>query len=216
MLTTLFCAAAMLFASEVDQQPPPSNAQVVGRVVDADSKAPVAGARVMLAPVRGPGSPITPMTPASTSTDNRGRFAFDGIRAGRFRVTVRKPGYVFDPLNAPIVDLQPGQSSSLDIALPRGAVLAGRILDQQGEPLPDMRVSALRRMPDRGDDERSRRVPGVRFAAWRICADGCCAADRSIYQDVVGAFIASSDLGANVLSGYDKSGRRSDRGAPAG
>jgi Carboxypeptidase regulatory-like domain len=151
MLTTLFCAAAMLFASEVDQQPAASSAQVVGRVVDADSKAPIAGARVMLAPVRTPRSPVAPMTPVSTLTDNRGRFAFADIEAGRFRVTVLRAGYVFDPINAPTVDLHPGQPSSLDIALSRGAVLTGRILDQQGEPLPDVRVSALRRMPDRGD-----------------------------------------------------------------
>ncbi len=148
MLTILLCTAAVLITTEGDQQPPGPNAQVLGRVVDADSKAPIAGARVMLFRVL-QAPPVEPMMPPSTVTDENGRFAFGGLEPGRFSVNVQKQGYVIDPLSAPRLDLQAGQAASLEIALARGGVLAGRILDQHGEPLSDMRVSALRANSER-------------------------------------------------------------------
>ena len=63
----------------------------------------------------------------------------------------------------------------IDISLPRGAIIAGRVVDEFGEPVADAMVSrsasnvqGTRRLMGSGpelDHQRHRRVPGVRAAA---------------------------------------------------
>jgi protocatechuate 3,4-dioxygenase beta subunit len=88
----------------------------------------------------------------SVSTDADGRWEIKELPAGRFAVSVQKGGYV--PLSygqrRPFeqgrpVDLADGQRvDKLDVALPKGSVLAGRIVDEFGEPVAGARVSAMR------------------------------------------------------------------------
>ena len=124
--------------------------QITGRVIDADSKAPIAGVRVQLGQMRPPtqGSFIPPVV---STTDEQGLFTFSFVTPGRVRLTAQKQGYVFEPRDASVVDVVANQMFTVELTLRRGGVLAGRILDERGEPLSDMRVAALRRMPDRGN-----------------------------------------------------------------
>jgi protocatechuate 3,4-dioxygenase beta subunit len=88
----------------------------------------------------------------SVSTDAEGRWEFKDLPAGRFQISVQKGGYV--PLSygqrRPFeqgrpVDLAEGQRvDKLEIALPKGSVVAGRIADEFGEPIAGARVSAMR------------------------------------------------------------------------
>jgi hypothetical protein len=86
----------------------------------------------------------------STVTDTNGRFALDGLPAGRVTITVRKPGYppmsygAAQPNRAGSgVFLAEGQQvRDLPLVLMRGGVLAGTILDERGQPLPDMTIMA--------------------------------------------------------------------------
>src|SRR4051812_23258899 len=107
--------------------------RVRGRVVASDT-----GSSVRRAQVRISGPDIGTKT---ALTDAQGRFEFRDLPAGRFNVSVSKASFVtmqygqnrpFEP-GRPI-ELADGQAmEKADITLPRGSVLAGRVVDESGE-----------------------------------------------------------------------------------
>jgi uncharacterized protein (DUF2141 family) len=75
-------------------------------------------------------------------TDDEGKFTFDQLPPGRYTLEASKGGYVRMPYGARRYDM-PGtpialadgqQLSNLQIELPRGAVIAGTVLDPTGKP----------------------------------------------------------------------------------
>src|SRR5829696_5008697 len=115
-----------------------------GRVVAVDS-----GSGVRRAQVRISGPDIGSKT---ALTDAQGRYEFRDLPAGRFSVSVSKPGYV----NMQYGQLRPFESGKpidlaeaqvmdkADVSLPRGSVLAGRVVDEFGEAVADAEVQAMR------------------------------------------------------------------------
>jgi protocatechuate 3,4-dioxygenase beta subunit len=108
--------------------------QIQGRVVD-DRDAPVAGAVVYL--IGGP----PPGTHTAITTDE-GRFAWTGVAPATYSMSVTKPGYPAirygqSRPNGPglPIEIVAGRPVNLDVRLPRGAVIAGRVLDDAGEPV---------------------------------------------------------------------------------
>lgn len=114
------------------------NAQATGRVVEDGTNAPISGARVVFA-FRG-------RSRLQTVTDQDGRYSFDELEPGPYRLTIQKTGYVpLDPASVPTYWVLAGQS--LDVAtvsLQKGGVVAGRILDSLGEPIVDINVRAVK------------------------------------------------------------------------
>ncbi len=133
------------------------NAQVVGRIIDAQTNAPVAGARVSVTPVfRGTRDPRfrppasgTPGGALNTVTDADGRFVLDDVPLGEVRVAAHKPGFA-DPVAQPVMT-RAGWETVVNFFLRQGGVLSGRILDQRGEPLSGIRVMVMRRILGRDD-----------------------------------------------------------------
>lgn len=89
--------------------------------------------------------------PAQMDSDTDGRFRFDVLPDGAYRIRAEKAGFVpqvqdprraFDP--APLFTLGPGQSVPVDLPMVRGAALEGRITTTTGAPLPNVVVSAVR------------------------------------------------------------------------
>jgi hypothetical protein len=87
-----------------------------------------------------------------TTTDADGRYEFAELPAGRFVITATKGGYVtlqagqrrpFEPGN-PIALADAQTLTDVDIALPRGSVVTGRITDEFGEPIAMAQVQAQR------------------------------------------------------------------------
>ena len=84
----------------------------------------------------------------SGTTDAAGRFALAGIAPGRYRLSAERSGFLTTqygsrgPTKAgTLLTLEPGQKSS-DMAMrltPHG-VIAGRVLDEEGEPVPNANV----------------------------------------------------------------------------
>lgn len=118
--------------------------RITGRVVATDSGAPVRRAQVRLtAPEIGVKVALT---------DAEGRFEFRELPAGRFTLNATKSGFV----NVQYGQTRPFESgrpieladkqvlAKADIAMPRGGVISGRIVDEFGDPLPDAFVSAMR------------------------------------------------------------------------
>jgi protocatechuate 3,4-dioxygenase beta subunit len=154
MSMNLLAAASFVMAFlQTSQVSPPSTTQLVaGRIVEDGSRAPLSGARVMLinGTNGGPVSPI-PRGPHEALTDQDGRYTFTGLDPGRYVVSAQKAGYA-TPVGAamPRFDLAAGEQHVVaDIALARGGVIAGRVIDPSGEPLADARVVALRPAPTR-------------------------------------------------------------------
>ena len=133
--------------------------KVRGRVVASDT-----GSVMRRAQVRISSADIGTKT---AFTDAQGRYEFKDLPAGRFNVSVSKAGFVtmqygqnrpFEP-GRPI-ELADGQVlDKADIALPRGSVVSGRILDEFGEPVADAQVTAMRMQYTGG---RRRLVPSGR------------------------------------------------------
>ncbi len=136
--------------------------RVAGRITLEGANTPISGARVMLVPTGPPTRPIVPMPmrmgpPPQATTDQDGRYVFPRIRPGVYRVQVEKTGYAsfVDGPQARTVQVVAGQSTDdVNVQLQRGAVIAGKVLDSSGEPLPDAPVMALRRMSQPGAPPR--------------------------------------------------------------
>jgi protocatechuate 3,4-dioxygenase beta subunit len=118
--------------------------RIRGRIVTADTGGPVRRAQVRLS------GPEVGVRTATTDVD--GRYEFRDLPAGRFTINATKAGYVSlqygqtRPFEAgKTIDLSDGQAlDRADIIMPRGSVIAGRIVDEFGEPVPDAAVQALR------------------------------------------------------------------------
>jgi hypothetical protein len=115
-------------------------------VVKLDGSAPLKSARVEL------GNAEDYSHAYAATTDEGGRFALKGVGPGRYRLSVSRNGFVNQEYgqktpNDPgsILTLAPGQQvKDLLFRLIPWSVIAGRIRNEDGEPLPWVQVTALR------------------------------------------------------------------------
>ena len=138
--------ACMVLAAavEVGAQSPHATGSIGGRVLVSGepSPVPIRRARVTLE-----GAGLS----RATDADTDGRYVFTGLPAGSYQVAAAKSGYVAlaagatRPFVKPApIPLKRGESITVDIELPRGAALEGRLTDQSGEPLENVLVAAMR------------------------------------------------------------------------
>ena len=155
VLPTTLCAATSLLA----QNPVPSNSQpsedpasapcvVIGRVVTAAEGNPVKSARVALMPEH----KRSHTQIYAASSDNDGHFIIKNIPPGKYRFFASHSGFVEQHYKAPpgedgpIFSLTPGQKvSDVLFRLVAAAVIAGRVYNEDGEPMQRVQVVALRR-----------------------------------------------------------------------
>jgi len=124
----------------------PGTASIVGHVVASDTGRPIRLARVMAS------SPDIPDGGRGTLTDESGRYEITQLPAGRYTVSASKTGFVAvnfgqsRPLRSgkpfDVADNQRVQG--VDFRLPRGSVISGRVMDQDGEPVVGATVRAVR------------------------------------------------------------------------
>jgi hypothetical protein len=122
---------------------------VSGRVIDAESRNPIAGAHVELIPERN----MTVTSPRSLEaiTDQNGWFVLEGVAPGHYLVNATKAGFapIVDPAEMPAVDIIEGRAfTGVEISLTKGGAMNGRIVDARGEPVAGIMVSALRQSVD--------------------------------------------------------------------
>ena len=121
------------------------SATLSGRVLTGDTGAVLKRARVRLA------SQDT-RDRRAVQTDDTGRYVFADLEAGRYTVTVSKAGFITlaygqtHPRQPALpIRVDAGrQLRNVDIALPRGAVITGHVVDEDGEPMPRATVQVLR------------------------------------------------------------------------
>jgi hypothetical protein len=137
-------AAALVLAALIAQTAPPPRdpraviagptATLTGQVVD-DRDVPIPGATVVAA-----GGPPVPGARTATTTEN-GRFAIAGVDPGLYTLTVAKAGYPTIAYGAARpgypgkpFEIKPAQQIVVPLRMPRGAVIAGTLVDDRGEP----------------------------------------------------------------------------------
>src|SRR6266705_1337458 len=152
----------LFFPTIASAQAPPRNptpaspaseeCSVSGRVVKLAGSEPLKNATVQLQ------NPQDLAHTISVVTDAGGRFELKGIDAGRYRLKVSRTGFVTQEYgqkspNDPGTEirLSPGQNwrGLLFRMIPWG-VIAGRVLNEDGDPLPWAQVSALREVYSSG------------------------------------------------------------------
>lgn len=149
---TMLCAlTAALLAQSLqappNQQapPPPGTATIRGHVFAADTGEPLRKAQVRIVANEIRENRLT-------TTDVNGAYEFTEVRPGRYTINATKGSYVSmsygqarstdAPKPLEILDRQTVER--LDLSLPRGGVITGRIVDDFGEPMSDVQVSPQR------------------------------------------------------------------------
>ena len=125
---------------------PGAKCSIEGEVVKAGNGEPLKKARVTLRKAEGRDQPNT------TATDTDGRFVLKDIEPGRYQLWVERNGYVRQEYgqrnpNRPgtTLTLQKGQRvRDVLFRLVPSAVIVGRVVDEDQEPLPSVQVQALR------------------------------------------------------------------------
>lgn len=124
---------------------PTGTARVRGRVTAAETGA---GLRRALVTIQ----TQEPGVRRSTTTDADGRYEFAELPAGRYTINANKAGFVTlqygqrrptEP-GTPVQIADGGSTGGLDLALPRGSVITGRLTDEFGEPIAGAQVQAQR------------------------------------------------------------------------
>ena len=151
-LTFSFLLLVPLLAAQGPAQSSPSATQrkdecsIAGMVVKLVGSEGLTKARVRLQSMNDQTRAISTVTTAG------GRFELKGIDPGRYRLTVSRIGFVTqeygqkksdDP--GAVLSLRPGQDlKDLLFRLIPSSVIAGRVLEEDGEPLPSVNVTASR------------------------------------------------------------------------
>jgi protocatechuate 3,4-dioxygenase beta subunit len=154
---------------------PVGTGSISGIVVASDSGRPVRNARVALSGTAGTprddadprinSRPQTSSTQPSETlavartvvTNAQGRFTFDRLAAGRYSVSVSRDSYLAGGWGqkrpggqAGSMLLEDGQRLTLSIALTRGGVITGQVVDEDGDPVRGIQIQVWRSMISNG------------------------------------------------------------------
>ena len=126
-------------------QPPTGSASISGTVVALSSDEPLADATVAIY------APVFPDGRTSTATDQRGRFQFTNLPAGRYTVGASKTGFVNfthgqrqHGHGGRAIPLRDGEHRDIRLPLPRPSVITGMVVDARGGPAANASVRAFR------------------------------------------------------------------------
>ena len=174
----------------VAQQPQPGPGVAVrGRVVSAETGAPLSRVHVAL-------SAATLRENIHALTNESGEYELRDVSPGRYTVRATKTGFVSlthgqrrrSDVNRPVVVTADGVTDPVNFALPRGGVIVVQVLDEFGDPLARMTarveqrrfIEGERRLVGSGDtqvalvetDDRGEvRLPGLSPGEYYVAAD---------------------------------------------
>src|SRR4051812_49808302 len=206
-----------------DVSPPPAG-RITGRVLAADNGRPVKRARVFVSAVELPGG-------RGMLTDDNGLFDLTELPAGRYTLTVSKAGFVAlpygqrGPLQAgtPLQLAEGQQLKGIEFQLPRGSVISGHVLDEDGEAMPGVSVRVMRyqylqgerRLTPAGagqtDDKGQYRVWGLMPGDYYVNATA-----RGGFGGLFGQFGPGAFGGGGAGGGRAAFAGRGGRGGPRG
>jgi len=115
-----------------------------GVVVSASTGLPLKNATVSLKRFAAATPGLELPTVASAATDFEGRFALAGVEPGSYQLAARKPGYVVDRGGSPFALAGGDTKSGFVVKLTPQSILAGSVLDEDGEAVPRAHVAVRR------------------------------------------------------------------------
>jgi uncharacterized protein (DUF2141 family) len=221
-------------ARDAQIQQPTGTAMILGQVVTGDAGTPVRRARVNLIGQELRGQ-------KATMTDDEGRFVFTLLPAGRYTVNASKAGYVNIAYGAKgpgragtPIQLADGQKlETKAMSLPKGGVVTGTVLDENGEPSPGTTVRAMRQVirtgekrleaagSDTTDDRGQYRIYGLQPGQFVVYAQprnqGVGALQASVASEIEAAVQQMTQmLGAGLGQAAGRAGGPAGRGAQLG
>lgn len=155
------CLLALLFAFPALSQAPASSTQPVekrtkaliqGKAVNAATQEPIKRATLMLIHQAAPGTPVR------VESDENGVFEFPDVAPGKYQLLIDKQGFARqffgsrgNPLSGSTIEVAAGQEvKGLLFSAVTNTIVAGKVTDDQGEPLANVQVLGLRGMFRRG------------------------------------------------------------------
>jgi hypothetical protein len=129
----------------------PAKGTIEGVVLRAGSDEAVANARVELIRVSGGATTLPP-----THTDERGKFRFEGVEPGPYRLVAARNGFVRQEYGqrpsrreGDTLTLRPGQAlNDIVFKLVATGAISGRVVDSGGQPLTGANVALMRALYD--------------------------------------------------------------------
>jgi hypothetical protein len=172
MLLALFALAAMnaqVGVTEAQASPPPQaenqkgDCVIKGQVLNAVTGEPLRKARVTLSKAEAPNGR------RERDVDTAGRFEFRSVVAGRYMLFAERTGFVTQSygsrkpggrMGGTAITLAPAQEmKDLVIKLSPQGVIAGRVMDEDGDPMENVQVAAMKWM---WQGKKRQLVPGGR------------------------------------------------------
>jgi hypothetical protein len=145
-----FVLSALLLTSAQDSPPAPKTSSIAGVVAKEPGSEPVKKVLVqVVAENQKAGGNYT------ASTDSDGHFHIDNVEPGRYHIFFERAGFVAvnergRKADGSVLSIQSGQSiEDLFFWMLPTAVISGRITDEDGDPMPDVRVIAQWKRPAR-------------------------------------------------------------------
>ncbi len=111
-------------------------AAIAGTVIDETSRKPVAGARV--AASSGGMAFGRRRMERSLRADAKGKFRLNGLASRPYAVTASREGYLSSTING--VSASTAAPGTVHLALARAASVAGKVIDEKGQPVPAAQV----------------------------------------------------------------------------
>jgi hypothetical protein len=135
------CIVATAFALQNAFPETPSGITIQGVVLQAPEGQPIKKASVQFRARNG-----QPNGQYSATTDMEGRFRIDNVKPERYAVTIDHPGFVQTARgrSTSILLFPGGDKTDLVFHMQPAAVITGKIVDLDGDPMRDVNVSAVR------------------------------------------------------------------------
>src|SRR3954453_19384867 len=139
-------------------QAAPATGSIEGQVFNLATGAPLKRASVRLSAIGrggrgGPGGgPFAGPQQQSRETDDQGRFVFSNLDAGRYYLSAERQGFLrqnyggrrYNTSGTPIVVAADQRIGSLVLKMNPPSVIAGKALDEDGEPVANLQVRAYK------------------------------------------------------------------------
>ncbi len=121
--------------------------KVEGRTFNSVSGEPLRRVTLSLSPIDHTG------TPRAAVSDSEGHFVFEGVDAGAYRLVAERAGFLRREYGAkktespgtPVVVTEANSATGLDLRLNPQGVIIGKVVDEEGEAVPHVDVTAFRR-----------------------------------------------------------------------
>ena len=151
-LFPVLCLFGVLSAQTPGEADPKKLGALEGQVVNALSGAPIPRAKLTLRLLVPRGQPFNPTAPYAAVSDAEGKFRIERIQPGEYQLSGQRVGFVFRaysprayPAAPTTLTIAAGmETKEIQFKLTPQAILTGRVIDQDGDPMQNVNVSVVR------------------------------------------------------------------------